>query len=120
MSQRDVILAYFQCLNEKKDWEGYLSDDLVFTSPNQTIKGKRKYIESTKGFFQMVTGVEIKDLIVEGTKACAITSYAMRSSKGNLFKDTGVAEFFTLKNNKIDSLTIYFDTVPYAAFRELE
>ena len=77
-------------------------------------RGKAVYIEATKRFLQTAKSVEVKHLIIEVGKACALTSYTLRSPKGN----TGiclVAEFFEVAEGKIQSNEIIFDM---AAFRE--
>jgi hypothetical protein len=66
----------------------------------------------------MVTSIEVKDLIIERNKACAITSYEIGFPRGTVYKDNGVAEIFFIKDNKIISLAIYFDTASYDAFRK--
>ena len=118
MTPKDIILKYFECLNKKEGWDSLLSDDLSFTSPTQHLCGKAAYIQDNKDFFNMVTSIEVKDLIVDGNKVCAITSYEIQFPKGTVYKDNGVAEIFSVKNNKIISLAIYFDTAAYITFRD--
>jgi ketosteroid isomerase-like protein len=118
MTTKDIILKYFESLNKKEGWDFFLSDDFSFTSPTQHLHGKATYIQDTKDFFYMVTSIEVKDLIIERNKTCAITSYEIRFPSGTVYKDNGVAEIFSIKNNKIISLVIYFDTASYDVFRK--
>src|SRR5687768_17646985 len=88
MITRDTIRGYFTCLKQKKGWEAFLSDDMVFTSftsPLKQVTGKDAYLEATKRFYTSIISVEVKDLLVEGEKACALTHYELQPSKGNTF-----------------------------------
>ena len=113
MSTKDTIQSYFNSLKQKERWEAFLADDMIFINNGKQIQGKGTYIESTKGFFSMVQSVEVKELLIDGEKACVLTRYELQSPKGNSFS-SDVAEIFTVKNGKIDSFAIYFDTAPYA------
>jgi hypothetical protein len=115
MTTRDTIQGYFNRLKQKEGWEAFLSDDMVFTnfaSPIKQVTGKEAYLESTKRFFSMVISVEVKDLIIEGEKACALTCYEIQPPGGSTFR-SDVAEIFAVKNDKIDSFAIYFDNSPF-------
>ena len=114
MSTKEIIRRYFEELTRKGNWESFLSDDLEFTSftnPVKQVAGKAAYLESTKRFFSMIKSLEVRDLIIEGSKACALTRYQLQSPVGSFHSD--VAEVFTVTDGKIGSLTIYFDTAPF-------
>ena len=53
-------------------------------------------------------------MIVENEKACAVVSYDLISPKGKPFQSIA-AENWKVKEGKLDSLAIYFDT---AAFQQ--
>ena len=115
MTTKDTIQGYFNCLKQKTEWESFLSADMIFTSftsPIKQVTGKEAYIEATKRFYSMIISVEVKDLMIEGEKACALTRYELQPPKGNTFI-SDVAEIFTVKNGKIDSFAIYFDSAPF-------
>jgi len=115
MTTNDTILNYFDTLKEKKDWTSFLADDVVFTSftsPVRKISGKKEFLEGTKRFYSMIVAVHVMDLIVEGEKACALTHYELQPPAGNPFT-SDVAEIFKLKDGKIESLGIYFDSSPF-------
>ena len=114
MPTREIIQRYFDELARKGNWEAFLSGDLAFTSytsPVKHVAGKAAYLESTKRFFSMIESLEVRDLIVEGTKACAFTRYRLQSPAGSFQSD--VAELMTVTGDKIRSLAIYFDTAPF-------
>ncbi len=112
---KDVVQGYFKALKQQDGWESFLADDLAFTSfasPNKRLSGKAAYLESTKRFFSMVSSVEVRSLIVDGATACALTRYELQPPRGAGFQ-SDVAEIFTVRDGKIDSFGIYFDTSPY-------
>lgn len=82
------------------------------TSPERRIEGRDAYIHATKRFFSMIVGVEVRDLLVDDDRACALTRYRLRPPSGAEFQ-SDVAEVFRVTDGKIDSLAIYFDTAPY-------
>lgn len=112
---RATIDQYFARLRSREDWTPLLSPEMVFasrTSPERQIDGRDAYLQATKRFFAMIADVEVRDLLVDGGKACALTRYRLRPPSGTEFQ-SDVAEIFTVSDGKIDSLTIYFDTAPY-------
>ena len=116
MTTREAIEGYFGALKERKGWESFLADDMrftSFTSPNKrVIDGKAAFLESTKRFYAMITALEVRDLLVDGAKACALTRYELRPPQGHAFA-SDVAEVFGVRDGKITSFDIYFDTAPY-------
>jgi hypothetical protein len=116
MATSDIIERYFDCLSKNTGWEAFLSDGMVFTSytsPIKQVTGRDTYLESTRGFYSMIGTVQVRDLIVDGDRACAFTHYELRPPSGDTF-GSDVAELFTVKNDKIDSFSIYFDSAPFS------
>jgi ketosteroid isomerase-like protein len=110
-----VVQGYFKALRQKDGWEAFLANELEFTSfasPNKRLAGKAAYLESTQRFFSMVSSVEVRSLIVDGATACALTRYELQPPRGAAFQ-SDVAEIFTVRDGKIDSFGIYFDTSPF-------
>ncbi len=115
MTTRDTIQNYFSNLRQKERWESFLADDMRFTSfasPAKRVSGRAAYLESTKRFYSMITGVEVRDMMVDGNKACALTRYELQPPGRPAF-DTDVAEVFVVRDGKIASLDIYFDSAPF-------
>jgi ketosteroid isomerase-like protein len=115
VTTKDTIQRYFDSLQAKNGWETFLADDMTFTSfgsPIKQVTGKGAYLEATKRFFSMITAVELKDLIVDGDKTCALTRYDLQVPGGRAF-DSHVAEVFKVRNGRISSLEIYFDSAPF-------
>jgi len=68
MTTKDVIQSYFSSLQQKRGWEEFLTEDLVFTSfvsPNKQVRGRAAYLESTKRFFAMIASVEVRELLTD-------------------------------------------------------
>ena len=114
MSTKEIIERYFEELTRNGSWQSLLSDDLEFTSftsPVKHVTGKAAYLESTRRFFSMIKSLEVRDLIIEGTKACALTRYELQAPAASFHSD--VAELFTVTDGRISSLAIYFDSAPF-------
>ncbi|MDN5941675.1 MAG: nuclear transport factor 2 family protein [Nitrospira sp.] len=115
MTTRDTIQGYFDSLKQKRGWEDFLSDDMTFTSFTSSIKrvsGKGAYLEATKRFYSMIKAMELKGILVDGERACALTRYELQPSGGPAF-DCHVAEVFEVRDGKIKSFDIYFDSAPF-------
>jgi|SRR5215831_17448477 len=115
MTTKESVQGYFTALKEKRGWESFLADDLVFTSftsPVKRITGKDSFLEATSRFYASVVSTEVRDLLVEGERACALTHYELRAPDGHVFS-SDVAEIFTVRDGAIDSFGIYFDSVPF-------
>ena len=115
MTTRDTIQGYFRSLKQKISWDSFLSDDVKFTSfttPNKRVSGRAAYLEATKRFYSMITALEVRDLLVDGQKACALTGYDLQPPRGAAFR-SDVAEVFEVRDGKITSFEIYFDSSPF-------
>jgi ketosteroid isomerase-like protein len=115
MTTRETIKSYFESLNGKSGWEAFLSNDMDFTSfstPVKLVTGRGAYLEATKRFFSMIKAVEVKGILVDGERACALTRYELQAPGGSMF-ESHVAELFEVHDGKIKSLDIYFDSSPF-------
>lgn len=115
MTTRELIEAYFDSLKQRKGWESFLSDDVIFTSftsPVRRISAKAAFLEATKRFYGMYGAFEVRDLLIDGNKACALTRYELRPPQGSAF-ESDVAEVFGVRDGKIATFDIYFDSAPY-------
>ena len=116
MSTKEIVRRYLDAVGAAEGWESLLSDDAKFTSytsPVKEVPGKKGFIEATKRFYSKTSSMLVKELIVDGNRACALTRYEVAGGNGGTFV-SDVAEVFTVKGGKVDSLSIYFDTAPYS------
>lgn len=103
MTTRDTVQGYFDSLKQKKTWEDFLSDEMTFTfftTPIKRATGRDAYLESTKRFFSMISALEVKSLVVEGEKACALTRLELQPPGGPTF-DCHVAEVFEVRKGVV-------------------
>lgn len=115
MTTRETIQGYFGSLERTTDWESFLSDDVTFTSftsPIRRISGRQAYLDSTRRFYSMITAMKVKELMVDGDRACALTRYELQPPGGPAF-GSDVAEVFGVRDGKIRSFDIYFDSAPF-------
>jgi ketosteroid isomerase-like protein len=114
MATNTTVQNYYDALAQRDGWQSHIADDMAFTGPGSSANGKAAYVEVTSRFMRVVKTVAVKDLIIEGDKACAIARYDLESPKGYRWT-CDVAEILSVKDGKIASSTIFFDT---AGFRE--
>lgn len=116
MATREIIKQYFDKLTRGSDWQSLLADDATFTSyasPIKEAKGKAAFLAATKRFYSSIGLAELRELIIDGDRACALTRYVIRPPNGAPSFASDVAEVFRVRNGTIVSLEIYFDTAPY-------
>jgi ketosteroid isomerase-like protein len=77
------------------------------------ITGRAAYLDATKRFYSMITSMEVRELMVDGDRACALTRYQLQPPRGGPAFLSDVAEVFGVRDGRISSLDIYFDTSPF-------
>lgn len=106
-----LLNAYYKALLSKGDWHSMLTDDILLTGTvAKESKGKDAFVSNN--FFKMIKSLKIKQMIVESQAACVIVDYNLASPKGNSFSSE-VAEIWKIKDGKLASLAIYFDTAAF-------
>ncbi len=114
MTTRDTIDGYFAALARNDGWDAFLSESVAFTSftsPVKQVNGRAAFLEATRRFYGMITKVEVRGLVVDGDRACALTRYRLQPPGGAFQSD--VAEVFVVRDGKIRSFDIYFDSAPF-------
>lgn len=118
MVVQDIIRNFYESLAQKNDaWHEDVSEDIVFSDASKTLhaEGREAFIQSFTSFLRAVERVQLQQLIVEGTDACAIVSYDYVSPAGaRLHQDD--AEIWKIGDGKIVALTIYFDITEFRNF----
>ena len=115
MTTEETVQGYFDGVKQQQGWESFLADGITFTSftsPVRQLTGKEEFLEATRRFYSTIVSCQLRDLILDGEKACALTRYELHPPGKAPFA-SDVAELFTVKDGKIDSFAIYFDTAPY-------
>jgi ketosteroid isomerase-like protein len=103
-------------LPKKSGWDSVISDDFKFIGGDMTkstpIVGKQAYIEIIKRFSLLFTNMRVKEMIIDGNNACVIGNYDYVFPE-NKKVNGNVAEIWRVKKGKLDSLTIFFDTLNF-------
>ena len=116
MNTRQTIERYYEALRTKSGWSSLFADDVTFTSftsPNRQTNDRTMFVEGTKRFYSMIVSFELRELIVDGENACGLTRYELQPPNGGPRFSSDVAEIFSVRDGRIKSFGIYFDTAPY-------
>jgi len=116
MTTKDILETYYKGFAQKQGWESVISDDFKFIGGDMTktepIVGKQAYIDIIKRFSRLFQNMRVKEMIIDGDKACVIENYDYVFPNGkNINGD--VATIWKVKNDKLDALTIFFDTLTF-------
>jgi ketosteroid isomerase-like protein len=115
-SIKDLLDAYYKGFARKEGWESFISDDFKYTGGDMTkrepVVGKQAYIEVIKRFSRVFQSMKVTEMIIEGDRACVIGNYDF-AFPGGVNINGDVAELWKVKNGKLDSLTIFFDTLTF-------
>jgi len=95
--------------NKKYHHSNWHYDDTFW----KQVNGKAAALPGLRRFYSMVSTFVVREVIVEGERACALTRYSLQPPNGGPSFTSDVAEIFTVRNDKITSFAIYFDTAPY-------
>jgi hypothetical protein len=110
-----TIMKYYDGVKKKDGWESVISDDMFFSMGMQTTKDKSSYVEITSRFLRGVTDSNVKEMIIDGNKACVVVAYDLRSPKGNT-STKDVVEILKIDGDKIAASTIFFDAEDFKKF----
>jgi ketosteroid isomerase-like protein len=111
-----LLETYYEGFAQKKGWESVISDDFKFIGGDITkatpIIGKNAYIAVIQRFSRVFETMRVKKMIIEGESACVIGNYDFKFPNG-IKLNGDVAEIWKEKDGKLDSLTIFFDTLTF-------
>lgn len=115
-STKQLLETYYKGFARKKGWESVISDDFKYVGGDMTnttpLVGKDEYIKVIERFSQVFQTMRVKEMVVEGDKACVIGNYDLIFPNG-VSMNGDVAEIWKVKNGKLDSLRIFFDTLTF-------
>lgn len=113
---RQLLETYYKGFAQKSDWEHTLSEDFLYVGGDMTnltpVKGKQAYIDIIKRFSQRFEAMRVQQMIIDNDKASVIGNYDFVFPNGTKINGN-VAEFWTVKDGKLNSLTLYFDTLTF-------
>src|SRR6187549_2701077 len=111
-----LLETYYKGFAEKANWENTIADDFQYVGGDmnntQPVVGKQAYVEIIKRFSQRFQSMRVTQMIVEGDKASVIGNYDFQFPNGQKINGN-VSENWTVKNGKLQSLTLYFDTLTF-------
>ncbi len=114
---KELLETYYKGLAEKTNWDSVIAEDFRFVGGDMTktdpIIGKSAYIQVIKRFSQLFDSMQVKKMMVENENACVIANYNYQFPNGTKINGD-VAEIWTIKEGKLDSLTIFFDTLNFS------
>lgn len=114
-STREIITTYYDRISQKGDWQSIISEDITFTSVGKITHTKDAYVAATSRFLNVVNSLKINEFIVEGNKAGITVEYNLLSPMGNT-ASCEVAEILMVRDDKIYSSCIFFDTESFRKF----
>ena len=119
MNTKKLLDIYYKGFAEKSGWEEVIADDFKFIGGDMTktdpVVGKSAYIEVINRFSKLFKSMRVKEMIVEEEQACVIGNYDYEFPGGKKINGD-VAEIWKVKNGKLESLTIFFDTLSFDRF----
>ena len=119
MTTRDLLETYYKGLAKKEGWESVVADDFKFIGGDMTkttpIVGKQAYIQVINRFSKWFTDMRAKAMIISDDQAFVLANYDCTFPSGKSI-NANVAELWKVKNGKLDTLTIFFDTAHFDAF----
>ena len=111
---KELLDKYYETVSAKGRLGQFLSEDFSFSGTVGKVAAGRGAFEENL-FFKYVKSLEVKTMIIEGGRACALVNYGLVSPKGDALS-LDAAEIWQMKDGKLGSLAMYFDTVEYQKF----
>ncbi len=113
---KTVVEGFFDAMYAQNGWEAFISDEVTFEGPLMApIKGKEAFIEVTKQFLQNQNQAKVRNIIMDGDSACVMTNYKMGHPDVAIL-DLDACEIVQLKDGKVESMEIYFDSQKLTEF----
>lgn len=113
---KQLLEVYYKGFAAKANWESVIADDFQYIGGDMTnltpVIGKQAYIQIIQRFSQRFEAMRVQQMIVEEYKAAVIGNYDFVFPNGVKINGN-VAEFWTVKDSKLSSLTLYFDTLTF-------
>jgi ketosteroid isomerase-like protein len=116
MTTKELLDTYYKGFAQKQGWETVISYDFKFVGGDMKktdpIVGKQAYIDIIKRFSALFQNMRVKQMIIDGDHACVIENYDYIFPNGKSINGD-VATIWKVKENKLDALTIFFDTLTF-------
>jgi len=108
------ILRAFQASMgaQTTEWMELMDDNIVFQGPVVRVEGKEGNINLNMEFGKLVRGHEEINVIAGENTVATQVIIKVETPSGKII-DLDIAEFYTMKNGKIQSMKIYYDPIEY-------
>ena len=117
MINQQLLEQYYRGFAKKAGWEDTLAEDFKFGRGDMTkqepVIGKSAYVEIIARFSQLFTDMRVQEMFIHEQSAFVLANYDFVFPKG-IKINADVAEYWTIKEGKLDSLTIFFDTASFS------
>ncbi len=87
-----------------------LHDNLSFHGPIDTFDNADDYVAAIRQLASIVKGVEKRKVFIDGQDICEVYDLVTATPAGT----APVAEWFTVKDDKIAAIRVFFDARPFA------
>jgi ketosteroid isomerase-like protein len=115
-SPRDVVARYHEAWR-RKDFESareLLADDLRFSGPFDTFDNADDLVAALRELAPISRDAEVHKVFEDGDDVCVLFDLVTNTPIGS----APVAEWHTVRDDKIAAIRVYFDARPFAALRE--
>ena len=116
MTTKELLDTYYKGFAQKSGWDSVIADDFKFVGGDMTkrdpIVGKAAYIQVIKRFSQLFTGMRVKEMMIADDRAYVLANYDYVFPQGDAVNGD-VVELWKIRNGKLDTLTIFFDTLTF-------
>jgi ketosteroid isomerase-like protein len=114
---KHLLDTYYAGVQRKSGWDNTIAEDFEFVGANNMTKpepavGKAAYGEVMNRFSRIYTGMRVKDVVVDGDRAYALTNYDYSLPNGKTVSGD-VVEVWKARDGKLAALTIYLDTLSF-------
>ena len=114
-STKDIVFDFFGTFGTDRVWKVLLADDIAFSSPMDSTKGKEAFIPLDTQFRQLVKAASVNWVISEGSEASALVSYDMALPTGDVL-NIEFSEIIEVRDRRIASIKVFFDTAVFKEF----
>ena len=111
MNAKRIVEKYHRAISEN-DFDtlrSLLADNLDFKGPIATHHEPEGLIADLKGLAQIVLGMDVRKIFVDGQDVCVIYDLKTKVALSS------VSEWFHVEGDKINFIRVYFDARPFAA-----
>ena len=111
----DIVNAYLGAFTSGDFDAAYalIADDFVFAGPMLQSVGKAAFVEGSRGLQSIVRGYTLLRQFVDGDEVCSVYDFAVETPAGA--GSVTMAEWNTLRDGRLVSARVVFDTAAFAA-----